>query len=528
MQSRVGSWSFASRVTLDFVIVILDFGSQFTRLIARRFRELHALSVILPGTASLEEITKLSPHGLVLSGGPSSVYREGAPRPAAGVMELDVPMLGICYGMQFLALEAGGTVQAGTVAEYGKAMLSAYGGRLFAGVTGDFQAWMSHGDSVTKLPASYTVSASTPDTPVAGIEDAAKRRYGIQFHPEVVHTPQGIKLLENFLDICAAPRDWRAATIIEDLIADIRAKVGSDRVLLAVSGGVDSSTLALLLWKAIGDQLTAVFVDHGLLRLGERDEVEAALRPLGDLRVVDARDQFLGALSGVAEPEAKRKIVGREFIRVFEAQARELAADGVKWLAQGTLYPDVIESAGGAGASHGGAANIKSHHNVGGLPDDLEFKLLEPFRLLFKDEVREVAKLLGLPEAIRMRHPFPGPGLSIRVLGEVTPQKVNILQRVDAIFISSLREFNLYDGVSQALAVLTPVQSVGVMGDFRTYSYLVALRAVTTSDFMTADWARLPLEFLEVVAQRIVNSVPEVNRVVYDITSKPPATIEWE
>jgi len=505
------------------VIVILDFGSQFTRLIARRFRELHAFSVILPGNASLAEIAKLSPHGIVLSGGPASVYDTGAPRPAAGVMDLTVPMLGICYGMQFLALEAGGTVEPGTVREYGKAMLSAYSGALFTGATGEFQAWMSHGDSVTALPDSYTVSASTSDTPVTGIEDSSKKRYGIQFHPEVVHTPQGIKLLENFLDICQAPRDWRAETIIEDLIADIRAKVGSDRVLLAVSGGVDSSTLALLLWRAIGDQLTAVFVDHGLLRLGERDEVERALRPLGDLRVVDARDQFLGALAGVAEPEAKRKIVGREFIRVFEAQARDLAGDGVKWLAQGTLYPDVIESAGGTGA-----ANIKSHHNVGGLPDDLEFKLLEPFRLLFKDEVREVAKLLGLPEPIRMRHPFPGPGLSIRVLGEVTAEKVDILQRVDAIFISSLREFGLYDGVSQALAVLTPVQSVGVMGDFRTYSYLVALRAVTTSDFMTADWARLPLEFLEVVAQRIVNSVPEVNRVVYDITSKPPATIEWE
>jgi GMP synthase (glutamine-hydrolysing) len=512
------------------VIVILDFGSQFTRLIARRFRELHAFSVILPGNASLEEIQKLSPHGIVLSGGPSSVYDANAPRPAAGVMELDVPMLGICYGMQFLAFEAGGTVQPGTVREYGKAMLTAYSGALFEGVTGDFQAWMSHGDSVTALPESYAVMASTVDTPVTGIEDVAKRRYGIQFHPEVVHTPQGARLLENFLSISAAPRDWRAETIIEDLIRDIRAKVGTDRVLLAVSGGVDSSTLALLLSKAIGAQLTAVFVDHGLLRLNERAEVEAALRPLGDenLRVVDASDQFLGALAGVAEPEAKRKIVGREFIRVFEAQARELAAEGVKWLAQGTLYPDVIESAGGMGGNHGGAANIKSHHNVGGLPADLGFSLLEPFRLLFKDEVREVAKLLGLPEAIRMRHPFPGPGLSIRVLGEVTPEKVDILQRVDAIFIAALREHGLYDSVSQALAVLTPVQSVGVMGDFRTYSYLVALRAVTTSDFMTADWARLPLEFLELVAQRIVNSVPEVNRVVYDITSKPPATIEWE
>jgi GMP synthase (glutamine-hydrolysing) len=512
------------------VIVILDFGSQFTRLIARRFRELHAFSVILPGNASLEEIQKLEPHGIVLSGGPSSVYDAGAPRPASGVMALNVPMLGICYGMQFLALEAGGTVQSGEVREYGKAILSGYSGALFAGVTGEFQAWMSHGDSVTALPQTYAVMASTADTPVTGIEDVEKKRYGIQFHPEVVHTPQGVKLLENFLTICGAPRDWRAETIIEDLVRDIRAEVGLDRVLLAVSGGVDSSTLALLLSKAIGSQLTAVFVDHGLLRLNERAEVEAALRPLGDenLIVVDAKDQFLGALAGVAEPEQKRKIVGREFIRVFEAQARELAAEGVKWLAQGTLYPDVIESAGGMGGNHGGAANIKSHHNVGGLPADLGFQLLEPFRLLFKDEVRDIAKLLGLPEAIRMRHPFPGPGLSIRVLGEVTPEKVDILQRVDAIFIHALREHGLYDAVSQALAVLTPVQSVGVMGDGRTYSYLVALRAVTTSDFMTADWARLPLEFLDAVAGRIVNSVPEVNRVVYDITSKPPATIEWE
>jgi GMP synthase (glutamine-hydrolysing) len=512
------------------VIVILDFGSQFTRLIARRFRELNAFSVILPSHASLEEIVKLEPNGIVLSGGPASVYDVGAPKPSAGVMDLNVPMLGICYGMQYMAQAAGGTVEPGEVREYGKAMLSSYEGALFEGVSGDFLAWMSHGDSVTALPEGYSIIASTSDTPVTGIENAQRKHYGIQFHPEVVHTPQGKRLLENFLSICRVDRNWRAETIIEDLIQDIRAKVGGDRVLLAVSGGVDSSTLALLLSKAIGSQLTAVFVDHGLLRWREREEVENALRPLGDenLRVVDASSQFLGALSGVGEPEAKRKIVGREFIRVFEAQARELASEGVKWLAQGTLYPDVIESAGGAGSNHGGAANIKSHHNVGGLPDDLGFQLLEPFRLLFKDEVREIARLLGLPDAIRLRHPFPGPGLSIRVLGEVTPEKVDILQRVDSIFISMLREWNLYDEVSQALAVLTPVQSVGVMGDFRTYSYLVALRAVTTSDFMTADWARLPFDFLEAVSSRIVNSVPEVNRVVYDISSKPPATIEWE
>ncbi len=506
-------------------LVILDFGSQFTRLIARRFRELNAFSVILPGNASLEEIQFHNPQGIVLSGGPSSVYDSDAPIPASGVMNLELPMLGICYGMQFLAQEAGGTVERTGTREYGKAMLETFAGELFAGIEGEFVAWMSHSDSVTKLGEGWNVCASTSDTPVTGIENPSLKRYGIQFHPEVVHTPKGAKLLENFLSLCNITRDWTPAQILENLIADVKQKVGTDKVLLAVSGGVDSSTLALLLSKAIGSQLTAVFVDHGLLRLNERIEVENALRPLGDQNLItlDTKTEFFAALQGVSEPEAKRKIVGREFIRAFEREARRLSSSGYKWLAQGTLYPDVIESAGGIGA-----ANIKSHHNVGGLPDDLGFSLLEPFRTLFKDEVREIAKLLGLPEAIRTRHPFPGPGLSIRVLGEVTPEKVDILQRVDNIFISSLREFNLYHDVAQALAVLTPVQSVGVMGDYRTYSYLVALRAVTSSDFMTADWARLPQDFLEVVANRIVNLVPEVNRVVYDITSKPPATIEWE
>ena len=511
-------------------IVILDFGSQFTRLIARRFRELNAFSVILPGHASLEEVKAQNPVGIVLSGGPSSVYDADAPVPAPGVLDLGVPVLGICYGMQYLALAAGGAVERVGRREYGRAALTNYSGALFEGVEGEFVAWMSHSDSVTKLPDGFTVIATTDDTPVTGIESATRRQYGIQFHPEVVHTPKGARLLENFLAICDAPRDWDAQHIVDELIADIRQKVGKDRVMLAVSGGVDSSTLALLLSKAIGSQVTAVFVDHGLLRRNEREEVEAALRPLGDenLRVVDASEPFFKALAGVADPEQKRKIVGREFIRVFEREARTLAASGYRWLAQGTLYPDVIESAGGPNSNLAGAANIKSHHNVGGLPEDLQFELLEPFRTLFKDEVREIAGLLGLPEPIRTRHPFPGPGLSIRVLGEVTPEKVDILQRVDEIFISLLREHGLYDQVAQALAVLTPVQSVGVMGDYRTYSYLVALRAVTSQDFMTADWARLPHEFLEIVSNRIVNLVPEVNRVVFDITSKPPATIEWE
>ncbi|MFD2609875.1 glutamine-hydrolyzing GMP synthase [Deinococcus taklimakanensis] len=503
-------------------IVILDFGSQFTRLIARRFRELGAYSVILPGTAPLERILKERPQGLVLSGGPSSVYDEHAPKPAPGVLDLDIPILGVCYGMQFLAQQAGGNVKRAGKREYGKADLTRYGGQLFAGIQGEFVAWMSHSDSVTQLPAGYEVVAETEDTPVTAIENPVTRRYGVQFHPEVVHTPKGGQLLANFLDICGVARDWNAEHIIEELISDVQAQVGDGRVLLGISGGVDSSTLALLLARAVGEKLTAVFIDHGLLRLGEREQVEAALRPLGvNLITVDAREEFLGALAGVSDPEQKRKIIGREFIRAFEREARQHGP--FDFLAQGTLYPDVIESAGGEGA-----ANIKSHHNVGGLPDDLAFKLVEPFRTLFKDEVREIARLLGLPEHIRMRHPFPGPGLAIRVLGDITPEKLDILKRVDDIFISGLREFGLYDGCSQALAILTPIQSVGVMGDERTYSYTAALRAVTTDDFMTAEWARLPYDFLATMSNRIVNQVHEINRVVYDITGKPPATIEWE
>ncbi|MBZ9714706.1 glutamine-hydrolyzing GMP synthase [Deinococcus multiflagellatus] len=503
-------------------VVILDFGSQFTRLIARRFRELGAFSVILPGSAPLERILQENPKGLVLSGGPSSVYDAGAPRPAPGVLDLDVPVLGVCYGMQFLAHEAGGDVKRAGKREYGKADLTRYGGQLFAGIQGEFVAWMSHSDSVTALPQGYEVVAETEDTPVTAIENRTTRRYGVQFHPEVVHTPKGGQLLANFLDICGAARDWNAEHIIEELVDGVRAQVGDGRVLLAISGGVDSSTLGLLLAKAIGEKLTAVFIDHGLLRLGEREQVEAALRPLGvNLITVDARAEFMAALDGVSDPEQKRKIIGREFIRAFEREARTHGP--FDFLAQGTLYPDVIESAGGEGA-----ANIKSHHNVGGLPDDLQFKLVEPFRTLFKDEVRALAALLGLPEHIRMRHPFPGPGLAIRCLGAISEEKLDILRRVDDIFISGLREFGLYDGCSQALAILTPIQSVGVMGDERTYSYTAALRAVTTDDFMTAEWARLPYEFLATMSNRIVNQVHEINRVVYDITGKPPATIEWE
>lgn len=506
-------------------VVILDFGSQYTRLIARRIRELRAFSVILPGTASLERILEHKPQAVILSGGPNSVFDPSSPRPAEGLLEQDIPVLGICYGMQSMAQTLGGKVERAGRREYGKAILTRHQGLLFAGLEGELQMWMSHSDAVTALPEGWSIIAETEENPVAGIAAPDGQTFGVQFHPEVVHSPKGMQVLENFLSLAKVRRDWTPEHTLETLIADIRAKVGNDRVMLAVSGGVDSSTLALLLSRAIGDKLTAVFVDHGMLRLGEREEVERALRPLGDenLRVVDASEPFLSALSGVADPEQKRKIVGREFIGVFEREARALSEQGYRWLAQGTLYPDVIESAGGEGA-----ANIKSHHNVGGLPGDLKFELLEPFRTLFKDEVREIALLLGLPEPIRMRHPFPGPGLSIRVLGEITGEKLDILRRADDIFISALRDWDLYNTVSQALAVLTPVQSVGVIGDERSYGYILALRAVSTVDFMTADWARLPLDFLDEVARKITRQVPEIGRVVYDITSKPPATIEWE
>lgn len=506
-------------------VVILDFGSQYTRLIARRIRELRAYSVILPGTVSWERIQRENPEAIILSGGPASVFDPNSPKPVSGVVESGLPVLGVCYGMQYLAQAHGGKVERAGSREYGKAVLSKYSGALFRGLEGELQMWMSHSDAVTQLPQGWKVIAASQENPVAAIASPDGKTFGVQFHPEVVHSPKGMQVLDNFLELAQVSRDWTPGHTLENLIAEIRTRVGNDRVLLAVSGGVDSSTLALLLSRAIGDKLTAVFVDHGLLRLNERAEVESALRPMGDenLRVVDASREFLSALSGVSDPEQKRKIVGREFIRVFEREARKLSAQGYRWLAQGTLYPDVIESAGGEGA-----ANIKSHHNVGGLPADLQFELLEPFCMLFKDEVRELALLLGLPENIRMRHPFPGPGLSIRILGEVTLERLDILRRADDIFTSLLKDWDLYSQVWQALAVLTPLQSVGVIGDERHYGYVLALRAVTSVDGMTADWARLPHEFLDEVARKITRQVPEIGRVVYDITSKPPATIEWE
>jgi GMP synthase (glutamine-hydrolysing) len=503
------------------MVVVLDFGSQYTRLIARRLRELRAFSLILPGTAPLEEVLKRRPQALILSGGPKSVFEEDAPRPDPRLFAQGLPILGICYGMQLMAQAFGGKVERAGRAEYGKALLTRYSGPLFKGLKGEVQVWMSHSDAVTELPPGWRVAAETEENPVAAIEAEGAPLFGVQFHPEVAHTPKGLQILENFLEVAGVSRDWTPEHVLENLLKEVRERVGSERVLLAVSGGVDSSTLALLLARAGVDHL-AVFVDHGLLRLGEREEVEGALRALGvNLLVVEAKDRFLKALKGVEDPEAKRQVIGRAFVEVFSQVARERGP--FRFLAQGTLYPDVIESAGGHGA-----AKIKSHHNVGGLPEDLAFELLEPFRLLFKDEVRELALLLGLPDTIRLRHPFPGPGLAVRILGEVTEEGLAVLRKADDIFINLLKEWGLYEKVAQALAVLTPLRSVGVAGDERRYGHVLALRAVTTEDFMTADWARLPLEFLDEAARRITRRVPEIGRVVYDITSKPPATIEWE
>ncbi len=502
-------------------VVILDFGSQYTHLIARRLRELRVYTVVLPGGAAPAEIERHQPEALILSGGPSSVFDPGAVRPHPEALERGLPVLGICYGMQFLAQHFGGRVERSGRAEYGKALLTSYQGPLFAGLEAEVQVWMSHADAVTALPPGWQVVAQTAENPVAAIQDASGRLFGVQFHPEVAHTPKGMEILENFLAAAGVERSWTPGHALDAALDEVRAKAAGERVLLAVSGGVDSSTLALLLARA-GVEHNAVFVDHGLLRLGEREEVERALSAAGvNLITVDASSRFLKALAGVSDPEQKRKIIGREFIAVFKEEARRLGP--FRFLAQGTLYPDVIESAGGAGA-----ANIKSHHNVGGLPAKLGFEILEPFRFLFKDEVRELGLLLGLPDTIRLRHPFPGPGLAIRILGPLDEKKLEILRRADDIFISALKDHGLYDEVWQALAVLTPVRSVGVTGDERRYGYVLALRAVTSSDGMTADWARLPHEFLDEVARKIPQRIPQIGRVVYDLTSKPPGTIEWE
>ena len=523
-------------------ILILDFGSQVTQLIARRVREAHVYCEIHPNDVSDAFVREFAPKGIVLSGSHASTYEAHELRAPQAVWNLGVPVLGICYGMFTMAVQQGGEVQASEHREFGYAEVRAHGHtRLLAGIEdfataeghGMLRVWMSHGDKVTALPPGFKLMASTPSCPIAGMADEARGYYGVQFHPEVTHTVQGRALIERFvLEIAAARPDWVMRDHVAEAVARIREQVGADEVVLGLSGGVDSSVAAALIHRAIGEQLTCVFVDHGLLRLNEAKMVMEMFAGRLHAKVVhvDASAQFLGQLEGVADPEAKRKIIGREFVEVFQREARKLP--NAKWLAQGTIYPDVIES---GGAKTKKATSIKSHHNVGGLPETLGLALLEPLRDLFKDEVRELGVALGLPHDMVYRHPFPGPGLGVRILGEVKPEYAALLQRADAIFIDELRATrdeasgkSWYDLTSQAFAVFLPVKSVGVMGDGRTYDYVVALRAVQTSDFMTADWAELPYSLLKRVSSRIINEVRGINRVTYDVSSKPPATIEWE
>ncbi len=516
-------------------ILILDFGSQLAQLIARRVREQQVYCELHPYDVDQQFIRDFKPQGIILSGGPNSVYDVEEFRAPQVVFELGVPVLGICYGMHLMAAQLGGSVESSSIREFGYAEMRARGhSALFRGIEdrrngeghGLLDVWMSHGDKVTVLPPGFKLIGSNPSTPIAAMADEQRRFYAVQFHPEVTHTLKGKEILARFVrDICGCGNDWNMPDYVAEAVASIRSRVGSEEVILGLSGGVDSSVAAALIHRAIGDQLTCVFVDNGLLRLNEAEQVlQTFSRNLGVKVVhVDATAQFIEHLRGVADPERKRKIIGREFVEVFQAEAGRLA--NARWLAQGTIYPDVIES---AGARTGKAHTIKSHHNVGGLPEKLRLKLLEPLRELFKDEVRELGVALGLAHDMVYRHPFPGPGLGVRILGEVTPEFADLLRRADAIFIDELRAAGWYEKTSQAFAVFLPVRSVGVMGDGRTYEYVVALRAVETQDFMTAQWAELPHGLLGKVSNRIINEVRGINRVVYDISGKPPATIEWE
>ena len=516
-------------------ILILDFGSQVTQLIARRVREAHVYCEVHPNDVSADFIREFAPKGIILSGSHMSAYEESNDQASQAVFEAGVPVLGICYGMQTMAQQLGGKVESGTKREFGYAEVRARNhSKLLEGIE-DFQTeagegmlkvWMSHGDKVSELPPGFKVMASTPSCPIAGMFDEARGFYAVQFHPEVTHTVKGREILQRFvLDICKCKPDWFMGDYAKEAVEKIRAEVGDEEVILGLSGGVDSSVTAALIHRAIGQRLTCVFVDNGLLRKNEREQVRETFEKNMGLKliVVDAIDRFMNALAGVSDPEQKRKIIGREFVNVFQEEAAKIK--NAKWLAQGTIYPDVIES---AGAKTKKAKVIKSHHNVGGLPDTLHLKLLEPLRSLFKDEVRELGIALGLPAEMVYRHPFPGPGLGVRILGEVKREYADLLREADAIFIEELRKADLYDKVSQAFVVFLPVKSVGVMGDGRTYEWVVSLRSVETSDFMTAKWSELPYDLLGRVSNRIINEVRGINRVVYDVSGKPPATIEWE